>query len=117
MTFVAAEVREHMAQLGFRTVEEMVGHSERIEMRRAIDHWKAHNLDFSRILYRPPVPKTVGRTCQISQEHKIEQSLDSTTLIPLCAPACSAARVRAGWVRNTASSALRSLGDHRPTRR
>jgi glutamate synthase (ferredoxin) len=87
MNFVAEEVREHMAALGFRTFDEMVGHSERVEMRRAIDHWKAHNLDFGRILYQPPVPKTVGRTCQISQEHKIEASLDSTTLIPLCKPA------------------------------
>jgi glutamate synthase (NADPH) large chain len=87
MTFVAQEVREHMAQLGFRTFEEMVGHSERLEMRRAVDHWKAHNLDFSRILFRPQVPKTTLRTCQIGQEHKIEESLDSTTLIPLCQPA------------------------------
>jgi glutamate synthase (NADPH/NADH) large chain len=73
--------------LGFRTFEEMVGHSERLEMRRAIDHWKAHSLDFSRILYQPQVPKTTGRTCQITQEHKLELSLDATTLIPLCAPA------------------------------
>jgi len=87
MTFVAQEVREHMAMLGFRTFEEMVGHSERLEMRRAIDHWKAHSLDFSRILFQPQVPKTTGRTCQITQEHKLELSLDATTLIPLCAPA------------------------------
>jgi len=87
MTYVATEVREYMAQLGFRTFEEMVGHSERLEMRHAIDHWKAHNLDFSRILFQPQVPKTTLRTCQIGQEHKIEQSLDATTLIPLCEPA------------------------------
>jgi glutamate synthase (ferredoxin) len=76
-----------MAQLGFRTFEEMVGHSERLEMRRAIDHWKAHSLDFSRILFQPQVPKTTLRTCQISQEHNVEASLDSTALIPLCKPA------------------------------
>jgi glutamate synthase (NADPH/NADH) large chain len=87
MNFVAQEVREHMAALGFRTFEEMVGHPERLEMRRAIDHWKAHNLDFSRILYQPQVPKTTVRTCRISQEHNVEASLDSTTLIPLCEPA------------------------------
>ena len=87
MTYVAQEVREYMAMLGFRTFEEMVGHSERLEMRRAIDHWKAHNLDFSRILFQPQVPKTTGRTCQIRQEHMVEQSLDVTTLIPLCTPA------------------------------
>jgi glutamate synthase (ferredoxin) len=87
MTFVAQEVREYMTQLGFRTLEEMVGHSERLEMRRAIDHWKAHNLDFSRILFQPQVPKTTLRTCQIGQEHKVDVSLDATTLIPLCKPA------------------------------
>jgi glutamate synthase (ferredoxin) len=87
MTYVAMEVREYMAQLGFRTFDEMVGHSERLEMRRAVDHWKAHSLDFSRILYQPQVPKTTLRTCSIGQEHKIEQSLDNTTLIPLCKPA------------------------------
>jgi glutamate synthase (ferredoxin) len=65
----------------------MVGHSERLEMRRAIDHWKAHNLDFSRILFQPQVPKTTLRTCQIGQEHRVDASLDSTTLIPLCEPA------------------------------
>jgi glutamate synthase (NADPH/NADH) large chain len=54
---------------------------------RAIDHWKAHSLDFSRILFQPQVPKTTLRTCQIGQEHKIEESLDATTLIPLCEPA------------------------------
>jgi glutamate synthase (ferredoxin) len=87
MTFVAREVREYMAQLGFRTFDEMVGHSERIEMRRAIDHWKAHNLDFSRILFQPQIPKTTLRTCQIGQQHNLERSLDTTTLIPLCMPA------------------------------
>jgi glutamate synthase (ferredoxin) len=87
MTYVATEVREYMAQLGFRTFEEMVGHPERLEMHRAIDHWKAHNLDFSRILFQPQVPKSTLRTCQIRQEHKLEVSLDVTTLIPLCKPA------------------------------
>ena len=87
MNFVAQEAREHMAALGFRTFEEMVGHPERLEMRRAIDHWKAHNLDFSKILYQPQVSKTTARTCSISQEHKLEDSLDSTTLIPLAMPA------------------------------
>jgi glutamate synthase (NADPH/NADH) large chain len=87
MNFVAMEAREYMAELGFRTFDEMVGHSERIEMRRGVDHWKAHSLDLSRILFQPKIPKTTLRTCQISQEHRVEESLDSTTLIPLCKPA------------------------------
>ena len=53
MRFVAQEVREFMAQLGFRTINEMVGHTETIEMKQAVDHWKARGLDFSKILYQP----------------------------------------------------------------
>jgi glutamate synthase (ferredoxin) len=87
MRFIAQEVREYMAELGFRTIEEMVGRSERIEMRRAVDHWKARNLDFSRILYKPTVPRHYGRTCSIPQDHGVERSLDATTLLPLAMPA------------------------------
>ncbi|NNM31043.1 MAG: glutamate synthase subunit alpha, partial [Akkermansiaceae bacterium] len=53
MNFVAEEMREIMAELGFRTIEEMVGQVERLEMRKAIDHWKAKGLDYSKILYKP----------------------------------------------------------------
>jgi glutamate synthase (ferredoxin) len=96
-------VRELMAELGFRTVDEMVGRSERIEMRRAIDHWKARSLDFSRILFKPTVPKHYGRTCQMSQDHGIEQSLDWTVLLPLARPALEERKqVRATLpIRNT----------------
>ncbi len=87
MRFVAQEVREYMAELGYRTVDEMVGRSERVEMRRAVDHWKARNLDFSRILFKPTVPKHYGRTCQIPQDHGIEKTLDATTLLELARPA------------------------------
>src|SRR5512138_1241750 len=87
MRFIAQEVREYMAELGYRTVDEMVGRSERIEMRRAVDHWKARNLDFSRILFKPTVPKHYGRTCQIPQDHGIEKTLDATTLLELAKPA------------------------------
>jgi glutamate synthase (ferredoxin) len=87
MTFVAMEVRELMAHLGYQSFDSMVGRSERIEMRRAVDHWKARNLDFSRILYKPTVPKDVRRTYSLRQEHGLEEALDRTTLISLCRPA------------------------------
>jgi glutamate synthase (NADPH/NADH) large chain len=87
MRFIAQEVRELMAQLGFRTLNEMVGHCERVEMRAAVDHFKAKGLDFSRIFYQPPVPDQVGRYCQIPQDHGLEMALDNTTLLPLCEPA------------------------------
>jgi glutamate synthase (ferredoxin) len=87
MTFIAREVREHMARLGFRTIDEMVGRSDRLEMVPAIGHWKARGLDFSRILFQPDVPAGRGRTCTIPQEHGVEASLDATTLLDLCRPA------------------------------
>ena len=87
MTFIGREVREHMARLGFRTIEEMVGRSDRLEMVPAIDHWKARSLDFSRILFQPEVPSGRSRTCTIPQEHGVEDSLDATTLLDLCRPA------------------------------
>src|SRR5437879_3832688 len=103
MRFVAQEVREYMAELGFRTVDEMVGRSERLEMRRAVDHWKARNVDFSRILFKPTVPKHYGRTCKNAQDHGLEKSLDSTALLELAKPALDARTpVRATLpIRNT----------------
>ncbi|OIO97107.1 MAG: glutamate synthase subunit alpha [Anaerolineae bacterium CG2_30_64_16] len=87
MRFIAQEVRELMAQLGFRSFDEMVGRSDRLTPRQPIDHWKARTLDFSRILARPEVPPSVGRYCQIAQNHELEQTLDYRVLIPLCEPA------------------------------
>ncbi len=87
MTFIAREVREHMARLGFRTVDEMVGRSDRLEMRPALDHAKARTLDLSRVLAQPRVPEAYGRRRTIAQEHNVEASLDATTLLPLAAPA------------------------------
>ncbi len=87
MRFVAQEVRELMAQLGFRTFNELVGRTDRLEPRKAVAHWKARGLDFSSILYQPEVDPEVGRYCQIPQEHGIQRALDKTTLLRLCAPA------------------------------
>jgi glutamate synthase (ferredoxin) len=103
MRFVAQEVREIMAELGYRTIDEMVGRSERIELRRAVDHWKARNLDFSRILFKPTVPKHYGRTCYIPQDHGIDEALDATTLLDLARPAIEEGKpVRATLsIRNT----------------
>ena len=103
MRFIAQEVREYMAELGYRTFDEMVGRSERIEMRRAVDHWKARSLDFSRILFKPTVPKHYGRTCRVPQDHGLEKTLDGTTLLELARPALDERKpVRATLpIRNT----------------
>jgi glutamate synthase (NADPH/NADH) large chain len=74
--FVAEQLREIMAKLGFRTVDEMVGRVDVLEMRHAVDHWKASGLDFSSILYNPPMPTRISRRCVTTQDHGIDEALD-----------------------------------------
>jgi glutamate synthase (ferredoxin) len=84
MQFIAQEVREFMAQLGFRTINDMIGRTDVLEAKDAIAHWKAKGLDLSNLLYQPDAPESVGRYCQISQDHGLEKSLDMTVLLDLC---------------------------------
>jgi glutamate synthase (ferredoxin) len=89
--FVAQEVREHMAALGFRTMEEMIGRVDRIDFKPALEHWKAGGLDLSSILYQPDMPPEVARRCVRPQDHALERSLDQTALIPACREALETA--------------------------
>ena len=74
--FVAEEVREIMAKLGFRKFSEMIGRSDLLDMRTGIDHWKARGLDFSRVFYQPKMPATVARyNCEV-QDHGLDRALD-----------------------------------------
>src|SRR5947207_1715004 len=84
MRFIAEEVREWMAKLGFRTVEGMVGRTDKLAVNQAVEHYKAGGLDLSPIFYQPPVPPTVGRFCSIPQDHGLDQALDNTTLMEIC---------------------------------
>ncbi len=88
--FIAEEVREYMANLGFRTINEMIGQVDRLNVKKAVDHWKAHGLDFSKILYKPQTREGFGVYCSTSQDHGLEKSLDVTTLVPLCRDAIEA---------------------------
>ncbi|MCB9799439.1 MAG: glutamate synthase large subunit [Candidatus Omnitrophica bacterium] len=87
MRFVAMEIRELMAELGFRSINEMIGRTDRLDSLKAIDHWKAKGLDLSRILYQPTVDPSVGRYCQISQDHGLDKALDNQVLLDMCKPA------------------------------
>jgi glutamate synthase domain-containing protein 2/glutamate synthase domain-containing protein 3 len=87
MRFIAQEAREYMAQMGFRSINEMVGRVDRLEARKAVDHWKAKGLDFSSILYAPVVGPEVGRYRLMDQDHGLDASLDRRVLFDLCAPA------------------------------
>jgi len=74
--FLAEQVRQYMAQLGFRTVDEMVGRVDMLDVEPAVEHWKGRGLDFSAILYNPPVPSRVARRCVHAQEHGLHHALD-----------------------------------------
>jgi len=82
--YIAQEMREYMAQLGFRTVGEMIGRVDKLNVRKAVDHWKARGLDFTAILHKPEAEPDVGVYCTRKQDHGLEKSLDMTTLVPLC---------------------------------
>jgi glutamate synthase (NADPH/NADH) large chain len=75
--FIAEEVREYLAALGFRSIAEAIGHTEVLDVRAAIDHWKAHSLDLSPILAEADNPyEGQTRYCSRGQEHGLERALD-----------------------------------------
>jgi glutamate synthase (NADPH) large chain len=74
--FVAQDVRELMAQLGFRTMDEMIGRVDRLETKPAVDHWKAKGIDLSNVLYQPALPEGTTRRAIRPQEHGLERALD-----------------------------------------
>jgi len=87
MKFIAQEMREIMAQLGFRTINEMVGRVDKLQMKKALDHWKSKGLDFSKILHAPEMGPEVGRFQKTEQNHGLDQALDRTTLLDIAKPA------------------------------
>jgi glutamate synthase (NADPH/NADH) large chain len=93
--FIAEEVRELLAELGFRSIEEAVGHAELIDAGRAVDHWKAQGLDLAPLLYVPELPEGAVRHRTTEQDHGLDKALDNE-LIRLAAEALdSGAPVRA----------------------
>ncbi len=86
MRFIAQELREYMAELGFRTVDEMVGRSDMLNTAPAIEHWKASGLDFTRLLVPPEPTEKTSLRCTRNQDHTVEEALDNE-LIRRCRPA------------------------------
>ncbi|GAA5176447.1 glutamate synthase-related protein [Niveibacterium umoris] len=74
--FIAEEVREIMAQLGIRKFEDLIGRADLLDKKKAISHWKAKGLDFSRIFHLPEVPESVARRATDTQDHLLERALD-----------------------------------------
>ncbi len=75
--FVAQEIRELMAELGFRKLDDLIGRSDLLDMRKGIAHWKAQGLDFTKIFYRPDMPDDVARYNCESQDHGLDKALDN----------------------------------------
>jgi glutamate synthase domain-containing protein 2/glutamate synthase domain-containing protein 3 len=82
--FLAEQIRQYMAEMGFSSLDQMIGRVDMLEVDAAVahwkDHWKAQGLDFSSILYNPPVPSRVVRRCVHKQDHGLEQALDHKIL-------------------------------------
>ncbi len=79
--FLAQEVREYLAALGFRTLQEAVGHAELLDPVAAISHWKAGGLDLTPVLHVPELPSDAARHCQRGQDHGLENALDNTLIL------------------------------------
>ena len=78
--FIAEQVREYLAALGFRTLAEIVGRVDLLDAALAVDHWKASGLDLSPVLYAPPLPSGAERRCVSSQDHGLDKALDHTLI-------------------------------------
>ncbi|MBD8498343.1 glutamate synthase large subunit [Paenibacillus arenosi] len=82
MRFVAEELRELMAELGFRTLDDMIGRTECLNVKEVSDHWKAKHIDLSTVLYQPELPAGSARTKVREQNHGLEETLDMLHLVP-----------------------------------
>jgi glutamate synthase (ferredoxin) len=76
-TFVATEVRQLMSELGFRTMDEMIGRADCLDVEQAVTHWKAKGIDLGPLLHQPELPKSVARRRVRDQDHGLEGTLDN----------------------------------------
>ena len=84
--FVAEQIRQWMAKMGFKKMSDMIGRADLIHMLPALDHWKAKGLDYSQLLFVPPLPSRISRRCTTKQDHGLGAALDNR-LIELAKPA------------------------------
>ncbi|MGZ9930397.1 glutamate synthase large subunit [Streptomyces sp. NC-S4] len=116
--YIAEEVREILAELGFRTIEEAVGHAEVLDTTQAVTHWKAQGLDLEPLFYVPELPEGAVRHALIEQDHGLEKALDNE-LIELAADALNAETAEAAQpvraqvaIRNINRTVGTMLGHH-----
>jgi glutamate synthase (NADPH/NADH) large chain len=111
--FIAQEVREYMAELGFRTMDEMIGRADCLDVDRAVDHWKASGLDLTPLLHQPDLPPSVARRRVRAQDHGLERALDND-LIRVARPALARGEPVAinAYIRNADRAVGTMLGYH-----
>jgi len=115
--FIAEEVREYLAQLGFRTQAEAIGHVEALDTTPAEEHWKAHGLDLRPILHRPELPEGTALHNTKGQDHALEMALDQM-LIKMCQPALeSGEAVRASIKIRNVNRTVGTILGHEVTRK
>ena len=78
--FLAEEVRGYLAELGFRSIDEAIGHAEVLDVRPAVDHWKAQGLDLAPVLFVPDLPEGAARRGVVAQDHELDKALDNKLL-------------------------------------
>jgi glutamate synthase (NADPH/NADH) large chain len=115
--FVAEEVREYLAVLGFRTLDEAIGHAELVDASRAIQHWKASGLDLSPILHVPELGPDVSRRQTAKQDHGLDKALDNTLIALSEAALDSATEVRLDLPIRNVNRTVGTLLGYEVTRR
>lgn len=115
MHFIAQEVREYMAELGFRSIDEMVGRTE-VLLAKPERNWKNKNLNLAPLLYKPEVEPGTSQVCTTEQNHQLEKSLDCRELLAICKTAVAGKKqvditlpIKIPTVSSVPSSAVRSL--------
>ncbi len=116
-TYIAEEVREYLAALGFRSLDEAIGRADALDVRPAVDHWKAHGLDLRPVLHVPDLPAGASLHCARGQDHGLERALDNE-LIELCADALDRAEpVRAQVAIRNVNRTVGTMLGHEITKR
>ncbi|HEY6935380.1 MAG TPA: glutamate synthase-related protein, partial [Marmoricola sp.] len=116
-TYIAEEVRELLAELGFRSLDEAIGHAELLDSRRAVEHWKAAGLDISPVFHVPTLPEGSARRRTTGQDHGLAKALDNR-LVELCADALEKGEpVRAQLPIRNVNRTVGTILGHEVTRR
>ncbi|MCY7395124.1 MAG: glutamate synthase large subunit [Nocardioides sp.] len=117
-TYVAEEVREILAELGFRSLDEAIGRVEALDVVEAVNHWKAQGLDLTPILHRPELPEGASLRNTGVQDHGLDKALDVTDLVPLAQAALERGEpVRAQLAIRNVHRTVGTLLGHEVTKR